>query len=60
MTVMANAIALVEQVGLLLPFISTIAVCLLAVGGLSCIHAMLIVRRGVRLVPTAETLMSCD
>lgn len=57
MDVMANAIVLVEQVGLLLPSISAVAAYLLAVGDLSCIHATSIVRR---LAPSAKTPMSCD
>ena len=44
MIVIANAIVLVEQVGLLLPSISAVASCLLAVGALSCIHVMPIMR----------------
>jgi len=44
MVVMANAIALLEQMGLLLSSISAMAACLLAVGTLSCIHAIPIVR----------------
>ena len=44
MTVMANTIALVQQMGLMLPFISIVAACLLAIGGLLCIRAMPIVR----------------
>ena len=60
MTVMATTIALVQQMGLLLPFISIVAACLLAIGGLLCIRAMPIVRRGVHLEPSTETPMSCD
>ena len=38
-------IALVGPVGLLLPSISAVPACLLAIGALACIHAMPIVRR---------------
>jgi len=41
----ANAIALAAQVGLLLLYISAVAVCLLAIGTLECIRAMPIMRR---------------
>ena len=41
---MVNATALVQQVGLLLPSISVVDACLLAIGGLSCIRAMPFVR----------------
>ena len=44
MVLMTNTIALVEQVGLLLPPISAVATRLLSVSVLSCIRAMLIVR----------------
>ena len=60
MSVMVNSIALVEQEDLMLPFISIVAACLLAIGGLLCIRAMPIVRRGVHLEPSTETPMSCD
>jgi len=60
MTVMVNSIALVKQEALLLPFISTMGACLLVGGGLLCIRTMPIVRRGVRLAPSAETLIHCD
>ena len=58
MIVIANAIVLVEQVGLLLPFISAVIACLLAVSGLLCIRAMPIVRCGVLLALFASTPIS--
>ena len=41
---MVNATQLVQQVGLLLPSISVVDACLLAIGGLLCIRAMPFVR----------------
>ena len=45
MALMANVIALVEQVSLLLSSISAVVACLLAIVVLPCIRAMQILRR---------------